>query len=160
MDQKITSDTDSKGQVWLTEVFRQVASSRIITNSHRINKGRMPEVPAKGADSDFFFIEREEPEAISVSLVEMVKTRIPTKFRFHPIGCAGRIFVHNPPSHLQVGQGRADVLAFVSSPAISFLRNAISFSQSCVGSNGPSFCLCQARLKQGQPQRSSVGLYL
>jgi exodeoxyribonuclease V alpha subunit len=71
--------------VRLTEVFRQAANSRIITNSHRINAGRMPEVPAKGVESDFFFIEREEPEAISASLVEMVKTRIPSRFQLDPI---------------------------------------------------------------------------
>ena len=71
--------------VRLTEVFRQAANSRIITNSHRINDGRMPEVPAKGAESDFFFIERDEPDQIAATLVEMMKTRIPSKFRFDPI---------------------------------------------------------------------------
>ncbi len=69
----------------LTEVFRQAAHSRIITNAHRINEGRMLEIPAKDAESDFYFIEREEPEAITATLVEMVKTRIPAKFRFDPI---------------------------------------------------------------------------
>ena len=71
--------------VRLTEVFRQAAHSRIITNAHRINDGRMPEVPAKGAESDFFFIEREEPDQIAATLVEMMKTRIPSKFRLDPI---------------------------------------------------------------------------
>jgi exodeoxyribonuclease V alpha subunit len=71
--------------VRLTEVFRQAANSRIITNAHRINEGRMPEVPAKGGESDFFFIEREEPDQIAATLVEMMKTRIPSKFRLDPI---------------------------------------------------------------------------
>jgi len=71
--------------VRLTEVFRQAAHSRIITNAHRINEGRMPEVPAKNGESDFFFIEREEPEQIAATLVEMMKTRIPSKFRLDPI---------------------------------------------------------------------------
>jgi len=71
--------------VRLTEVFRQAANSRIITNAHRINEGRMPEMQARGNDSDFFFIEREEPEQIAATLVEMVKTRIPAKFRLDPI---------------------------------------------------------------------------
>jgi exodeoxyribonuclease V alpha subunit len=71
--------------VRLTEVFRQAANSRIITNAHRINEGRMPEVPAKGGESDFFFIERDEPDQIAATLVEMMKTRIPSKFRFDPI---------------------------------------------------------------------------
>ena len=70
--------------VRLTEVFRQAAHSRIIINAHRINEGTMPEFPAKGDESDFYFIDREEPEQIAATLVEMVKTRIPAKFRSRP----------------------------------------------------------------------------
>jgi exodeoxyribonuclease V alpha subunit len=71
--------------VRLTEVFRQAANSRIISNAHRVNAGRLPEVPAKGGESDFFFIEREEPDQIAATLVEMIKTRIPSKFRLDSI---------------------------------------------------------------------------
>jgi exodeoxyribonuclease V alpha subunit len=71
--------------VRLTEVFRQAAHSRIIVNAHRINEGQMPDFPAKGGESDFFFIERDEPDQIAAMLVEMVKTRIPAKFRLDPI---------------------------------------------------------------------------
>ncbi len=71
--------------VRLTEVFRQAAHSRIIINAHRINEGQMPEFAAKGGESDFFFIDRDEPEQIAATLVEMVKTRIPAKFRLDPI---------------------------------------------------------------------------
>jgi exodeoxyribonuclease V alpha subunit len=71
--------------VRLTEVFRQAANSRIISNAHRINAGRLPEVPVKGGESDFFFIEREEPDQIAATLVDMIKTRIPSKFRMDSI---------------------------------------------------------------------------
>ena len=71
--------------VRLTEVFRQAAHSQIITNAHRINEGRMPEVPTKGSESDFYFIERAEPDQIAATLVEMIKTRIPSKFGLDPI---------------------------------------------------------------------------
>ena len=71
--------------VRLTEVFRQAAHSRIITNAHRVNEGQMPEIPAKGRESDFFFIERAEPDQIAATLLAMVKTRIPAKFRLDPI---------------------------------------------------------------------------
>ena len=71
--------------VRLTEVFRQAANSRIIINAHRINEGNLPEFSVKGNESDFFFIDRDEPEQIATMLVEMVKTRIPAKFRFDPI---------------------------------------------------------------------------
>jgi ATP-dependent exoDNAse (exonuclease V) alpha subunit len=52
--------------VRLTEVFRQAAHSRIITSAHRIN-----ELAARNAESDFYFIDRDEPEAIASTLVEM-----------------------------------------------------------------------------------------
>jgi exodeoxyribonuclease V alpha subunit len=71
--------------VRLTEVFRQAAHSRIIINAHRINESQMPEFPAKDGESDFFFVERAEPDQIAATLVEMVKTRIPAKFRLDPI---------------------------------------------------------------------------
>lgn len=66
--------------VRLTEVFRQAAHSRIITNAHRINEGQRPEIPTKGRESDFFFIDRDKPDQIAATLVEMVKTRSPSKF--------------------------------------------------------------------------------
>jgi exodeoxyribonuclease V alpha subunit len=69
----------------LTEVFRQAANSRIITSAHRINQGQMPELPAKDAEQDFYFVEREEPERIADTLVELVKRRIPAKFNLDPI---------------------------------------------------------------------------
>ncbi len=69
----------------LTEVFRQAAHSRIITNAHRINEGRMPESREGGENSDFYFIERAEPVRIAETLFEVVQRRIPNKFKFDPI---------------------------------------------------------------------------
>jgi exodeoxyribonuclease V alpha subunit len=71
--------------VRLTEVFRQAAHSHIISNAHRINEGRMPELAEKDADSDFYFIEREQPDQIANTLVTMVKERIPARFKLDPI---------------------------------------------------------------------------
>ena len=71
--------------VRLTEVFRQAAHSRIITSAHRINDGQMPEFAPKEGDSDFYFIERNEPDQIAATLVEMVRTRIPARFRLDAI---------------------------------------------------------------------------
>ncbi len=62
--------------VRLTEVFRQAAASAIITNAHRINHG---DLPVAASDSDFFFLEREDPEAIQSTVIELVKSRIPKK---------------------------------------------------------------------------------
>ena len=71
--------------VRLTEVFRQAAHSRIITTAHRMNEGHASELPGRDAKSDFYFIDRAEPEAIAATLVEMVKPRIPSKLGFDPI---------------------------------------------------------------------------
>jgi exodeoxyribonuclease V alpha subunit len=69
--------------VRLTEVFRQAINSQIILNAHRINDGLLPEVGENG--SDFYFVEREEPERIADTVIEFVKKRIPNKFKLDPI---------------------------------------------------------------------------
>ena len=71
--------------VRLTEVFRQAAHSRIITNAHRINEGLMPALPPAENTSDFYFIERQQPDRIADTLIEVVKKRIPDKFKLDPI---------------------------------------------------------------------------
>jgi exodeoxyribonuclease V alpha subunit len=71
--------------VRLTEVFRQAADSRIITNAHRINAGELPEFGGNNAGSDFFFIDRADPERIGDTLVDLVKNRMPGKFTLDPI---------------------------------------------------------------------------
>jgi exodeoxyribonuclease V alpha subunit len=71
--------------VRLTEVFRQAANSHIITNAHRINRGLFPDTTDSADITDFYFIQRDTPEAILATLQEMVKTRIPRKFHFDPL---------------------------------------------------------------------------
>ncbi|MCE2564822.1 ATP-dependent RecD-like DNA helicase [Komagataeibacter sp. FNDCF1] len=70
--------------VRLTEVFRQAAQSRIITNAHRINEGRMPELSAEEG-SDFYFVEAAEPEVGLRKLLAVVKDRIPARFGLDPV---------------------------------------------------------------------------
>jgi exodeoxyribonuclease V alpha subunit len=71
--------------VHLTEIFRQAAHSQIITNAHRINQGLLPELSAQDKDSDFYFIERPEPDRIADTLVNMVRERIAKRFQLDPI---------------------------------------------------------------------------
>ena len=71
--------------VKLTEIFRQAATSQIITSAHQINEGLMPELDTKSADSVFFFIDREEPEAIQATLVQLARERIPKRLQCNPI---------------------------------------------------------------------------
>jgi exodeoxyribonuclease V alpha subunit len=78
-------DSRTVPTVRLTEVFRQAAHSRIITSAHRVNQGQLPEFPEKEAESDFFFIEREQPEQITETLIEMLRRRIPGKFNLDPL---------------------------------------------------------------------------
>lgn len=79
----ITSDTLSV--VRLTEIFRQAESSRIIMNAHRINKGLMPKIPEGKEESDFYFIEAQEPEETIRKVVEIVQYRIPQRFGLDPL---------------------------------------------------------------------------
>ena len=70
--------------VRLTEVFRQAAQSRIITNAHRINQGQMPELTAPDG-SDFYFVEASEPEDAVRKLLAVVRDRVPARFGLSPV---------------------------------------------------------------------------
>jgi len=72
----------------LTEVFRQAASSRIITTAHAINAGTIPDLraPADGESSDFYFLAAETPEQAVALILKVVGERIPARFGFDPVG--------------------------------------------------------------------------
>lgn len=70
----------------LDTVFRQAESSLIVTNAHRINQGLLPENTDKPEElSDFYIIEREDPEEALAVILEMVKKRIPSRFGINPL---------------------------------------------------------------------------
>ena len=71
--------------VRLTEVFRQAAQSRIVTMAHRINKGEMPEFEKPEGESDYYFVEANEPERALDVIMELVRERIPKRFGLDPI---------------------------------------------------------------------------
>jgi exodeoxyribonuclease V alpha subunit len=69
----------------LTEVFRQASTSQIITASHTINQGLMPELKVSAdEESDFYFIQANTPEDALDKIIKMLKERIPMKFGFSP----------------------------------------------------------------------------
>ena len=72
----------------LTEVFRQAASSRIITTAHAINAGTIPDLrsPPEGTSSDFYFLPAETPEQAVSLILKVVGERIPARFGFDPVG--------------------------------------------------------------------------
>lgn len=67
----------------LTDIFRQAANSKIITNAHRINAGQFPDIKTE-PDADFFFIEKETPEEIVPLIANLVKKRLPKKYKLNP----------------------------------------------------------------------------
>ena len=82
----VLADVISSGAatvVRLTEIFRQAAASRIVTSAHQINRGEVPELAAT-ADSDFYFIARDERAAAQATIVELVAERIPARFGLDP----------------------------------------------------------------------------
>jgi exodeoxyribonuclease V alpha subunit len=70
--------------VRLTEVFRQAAESRIITNAHRINQGVMPDL-ARAETGDFHFVDAADPEDGVRKVLAVVRERIPKRFGLDPI---------------------------------------------------------------------------
>ena len=69
----------------LTEIFRQARESRIIVNAHRINRGRMPLYDSNSPENDFFFIQKEDPEAVLDILLRLVGERVPRRFGYDPV---------------------------------------------------------------------------
>ncbi|MDE6519220.1 MAG: ATP-dependent RecD-like DNA helicase [Ruminococcus sp.] len=65
--------------VRLTKIFRQAQASRIITNAHRINTGKFPDI-SNGRNTDFFYIESEDAEKASETIVDLVKRRLPAYY--------------------------------------------------------------------------------
>jgi len=72
-------DSEHIPVVRLTRIFRQAMSSRIITNAHRINQGLFPDI-SNGKNTDFFFIQKEDPSLAAAEIVNIVKNRIPKAY--------------------------------------------------------------------------------
>ncbi len=72
--------------VALTEIFRQAAESLIVTNAHAINRGELPTLEPPPGDApdrtDFYFVERSDPEDAAELIVDLASKRIPERFGF------------------------------------------------------------------------------
>lgn len=66
--------------VRLTRIFRQAQSSRIIMNAHAINEGKFPDI-SNGKNTDFFYIEKEDPEEAVQEIVRLVKNNLPHYYK-------------------------------------------------------------------------------
>lgn len=85
----------------LTEVFRQAATSHIITNAHRINAGQLPHLTptTKFAQSDCLWLEAAEPELGAEGLVHLVSEYLPK----HGIDPVKEVQVLCPATRGEVG---------------------------------------------------------
>lgn len=68
--------------VELKEIFRQAQQSLIVTNSHKIVKGEMPEI--KSTNSDFFFMPFRSEENLVKTVGDLLETRLPKSYGYEP----------------------------------------------------------------------------
>jgi len=73
--------------VKLTEIFRQAQESMIVVNAHKVNQGQFPVLKEidKPEETDFQFIQEEDPEKILRNILDLCSERIPRQFGFHPL---------------------------------------------------------------------------
>jgi exodeoxyribonuclease V alpha subunit len=100
----VLRDLITSGQVpvvRLTEVFRQAASSHIVTNAHRINAGKFPYLTptTKFAESDCLWLEAAEPELGAEGIVHLVSEYLPK----HGIDPVKEVQVLCPTTRGEVG---------------------------------------------------------
>ncbi len=62
----------------LTEIFRQLAGSKIIVNAHMINRGEY--IDCNDRSSDFYFIHRKNEKDIAETISELCRSRLPAFF--------------------------------------------------------------------------------
>jgi exodeoxyribonuclease V alpha subunit len=77
-------DSDRIPVTKLTEIFRQAAHSKIITNAHKINAGQFPDISNDKA-GDFFFIEEEDTQKMGELIADLVQNRLPKAYKFDSI---------------------------------------------------------------------------
>ena len=71
----------------LSKVFRQAASSRIVTSAHAISAGKIPDLmpPDRSELTDFYFLQADSAEQAVPLIVKLVTERIPQRFQLNPI---------------------------------------------------------------------------
>jgi exodeoxyribonuclease V alpha subunit len=77
-------DSGAVTVVRLNRIFRQAQGSAIIMNAHKINHGEFPTLKG-GKNSDFFFIEEEDPEKVVGLIRQLCKDRLPKYYGVDPV---------------------------------------------------------------------------
>lgn len=119
-------DSEKIPVIRLTRIFRQAQSSRIVMSAHAINQGRFPDT-SNGKETDFFFMQMEEPETVAENLVKLVKERLPKAYK-------------QPISNIQVLTPMQRGIVGASNLNIS-LQAALNPSQLALNRGGYSFKL-------------------
>ncbi len=70
----------------LNHIFRQGKDSQIVLNAHKINKGEFPYLAEPKEESDFLFLEIEEPGEIVNRMIHLVSEEIPNRYSFDRLG--------------------------------------------------------------------------
>lgn len=117
-------NSESIPVIKLTRIFRQAQNSSIIMNAHKVNAGRYPDVKTR-RDSDFFFIEDDDPEHAAAQIVELVKTRLPKHYKIRP----GEIQVLTPMQRGVVGAANLNAV----------LQEAVNPGEECLRRSGIAF---------------------
>jgi exodeoxyribonuclease V alpha subunit len=69
--------------IHLSNIFRQAASSRIISAAHEINRGVVP-VFQNGKNDNCFFIDSNDPDTVLNQIIDLVARRLPSTYSFDP----------------------------------------------------------------------------
>lgn len=70
----------------LTKIFRQGSGSGIIRAAHAVNAGILPERPRPNEGiTDFYWIEKDDPEETADVIERLIADRIPARFGFDPV---------------------------------------------------------------------------
>lgn len=117
-------DSEKIPVIRLTRIFRQAQSSRIVMSAHAINRGHFPDT-SNGRQTDFFFIEQEDPEVVAEEIVNLVTTRLPKAYNQK----ASDIQVLTPMQRGIIGAANLNIA----------LQSALNTSQSALNRGGYSF---------------------
>lgn len=95
--------------VRLETIFRQAEASLIITNAHKINRGLLPILlkPDGKTQTDCYFLEANEPEAVLPLLKNVVGSSLPKKFGYHSLA---DIQVLTPMNRGSLGGGNLNMV--------------------------------------------------
>ncbi|MGI6123187.1 MAG: ATP-dependent RecD-like DNA helicase [Acetivibrionales bacterium] len=83
---KVLSDIIESGSIPVTQletIYRQMEESRIITNAHLINQGKMPSINEE--EGDFFFIPKLSSKDVTACITDLCINHITERFGLEPI---------------------------------------------------------------------------